>query len=278
MSTYRPKTRRSPGSTASRSPRSRCKVSAELYGHRREAPSSCPSLSQACTFDITFDSVGRLYDYRRRRPAARRRSHPPRASRTSTTATWCSTRRPRTHPLRHAEGTRINLGGIAKGYSVRARRSRSCASGRRGSMRWVNCRRGDTPLHRRPARQRRGSSGSAIRTMPDKVGHAPRARSTRRSPRPATTSAISSTRTASSLSTTSSIPRTGDSAQRRPQRDHHRTRRNDDRRPRQRPSSSKGPEKGLAIVASVPGYEAVVVDDQRRVRYSKGLASGSGRR
>jgi len=36
----------------------------------------------------------------------------------------------------------------------------------------------------------------------------------------------------------------------------------------------KGPDQGLAIVASVPGYEAVVVDDQRRVRFSKGLAAG----
>ncbi len=35
-----------------------------------------------------------------------------------------------------------------------------------------------------------------------------------------------------------------------------------------------GPDKGLAIVASVPGYEAVVVDAQHRVRFSKGLASG----
>ena len=66
-------------------------------------------------FDITYASVGYMYDFRKRiRPTS---SRSPRRCRRSTTATCCST--PRIRPCSsRRKGVRIDLGGIAKGYSV----------------------------------------------------------------------------------------------------------------------------------------------------------------
>ena len=66
-------------------------------------------------FDITYASVGYMYDFRAQRGRTRSRSKP--RCRRSTTAMCCSIARPPV--VRFSQpGVRIDLGGIAKGYSV----------------------------------------------------------------------------------------------------------------------------------------------------------------
>jgi thiamine biosynthesis lipoprotein len=88
-------------------------VSAEFYGLIRRSLEM--SVLSGGAFDITYDSVGQLYDFRnRRRPSESEiEAHLPEIDYRHVVL------EPATRTIRFTTpGTRINLGGVAKGYSV----------------------------------------------------------------------------------------------------------------------------------------------------------------
>lgn len=240
-------------------------VSAELYG--LVARSLEMSVLSQGAFDITFDSVGQLYDYRRRVQPTDAEI----AARLPEINYRHVVLDPADHSIRFTmPGTRINLGGIAKGYSVERVIAQLRAAGVQHALATAG---GDTRLlgdhHGAPwivgirdpddaskLVTRLALVDEAISTSGDyeryfiaggkRVHH------------------IIDPRTGKSASGVRSVTIVGPDAVMT--------------EGLTKTVFIKGPEQGLAIVASVPGYEAVVVDDQRRVRYSKGLASGSGKR
>ena len=236
-------------------------VSAELYGLvQRSLEMSV--LSQGA-FDITFDSVGQLYDYRRHvKPTdAEIAARLPEINYRHVVLD------PADHSIRFTmPGTRINLGGIAKGYSVERVIAQLRAAGVTQALATAG---GDTRL----LGDHHGAPWIVGIRDPDDAGKLV----TRLA---LVDEAISTSgdyeryfieggkryhhiidpRTGKSASGVRSVTIVGPDAVMT--------------EGLTKTVFIKGPDQGLAIVASVPGYEAVVVDDQRRVRFSKGLAAG----
>lgn len=256
MSTYRDS---SEISAVNRSAASRAMpVSAEL--HDLVVRSLELSVRTGGAFDITFDSVGHLYDFRRRvRPDAR-------AIRDNLPAINYRHVVPGDNPptIRFtAPGTRINLGGIAKGYSCERVIDLLRAAGVTNAMANAG---GDTRL----LGDRRGKPWVVGIRDPDSEEHW------------VTRLALDD----EAISTSGDYERFFDEGG---VRYHHIL----------DPKSGKsatglrsvtvvgpdatltdglstsvfvlGPERGLALIEATPGYAAVIIDDERRVRYSSAL-------
>ena len=236
-------------------------VSAELYGIVRRSI-ELSELSGGA-FDITFDSVGQLYDYRRRqRP----------------TEAQIAERLPQIN-YRHivlgeqpptirfsVPGTRINLGGIAKGYAVervidglRAAGVRHALATAGGDTRLLGDHRGEPwvigirdPDDRDRLITRLALDDEALSTSGDyeryfdeggkRYHHIldPRTGKSAQGVRSVTIVGADAVMT-EGLTKTVFI---------------------------------KGAQAGLQLIDSIDGYEAVIVDDQHRVWFSRGLATG----
>lgn len=233
-------------------------VSAELYGIVQRSI-ELSELSGGA-FDITFDSVGQLYDFRRhQRPsAAEIAAHLPQIS----------YRHLRLDPVAHTiaydtPGTRINLGGIAKGYAVERVIAQLRAAGVRHGFATAG---GDTRL----LGDRRGEPWTIGVRDPDDAGKL------------ITRLALDD----EAISTSGDYERFFDEGG---QRYHHILDPKTGQSARGvRSVTIVGPDavmtegltktvfiqgagKGLALVESLGGYEAVIVDSDRRVFLSKGL-------
>lgn len=234
------------------------KVSPELFAI--VAKSLELSVVSAGTFDITFDSVGRLYDFRAGvRPDAEaiRRSLPDINYRHVVLDPAASTIRFAT------DGTRINLGGIGKGYSCERvadlLRKRGVQSGRvnaGGDTRFIGDRRGSPWMVgiRDPDAEDRwvtrlALGDEAISTAGDyerffdqdgvRYHH------------------IINPRTGDSARGIRSVTVIGPDATMTDGLDN--------------AVFILGPEKGLALIDATPGYAAIVIDDSHNIRFSKAL-------
>jgi len=234
------------------------KVSAELFGI--VAKSLELSVVSGGTFDITFDSVGRLYDFRAGvRPDAEaiRRNLPDINYRHVVLDPAASTIRFAT------EGTRINLGGIGKGYSCERvadlLRKNGVRSGRvnaGGDTRFIGDRRGSPWMVgiRDPDAEDRwvtrlALGDEAISTAGDyerffdedgvRYHH------------------IINPRTGDSARGIRSVTVIGPDATMTDGLDN--------------AVFILGPEKGLALIDATPGYAAIVIDDGHNIRFSKAL-------
>jgi thiamine biosynthesis lipoprotein len=257
MSTYRPDSEISRvNALAATAP---VPVSAELYGLVQRSLEM--SVLSGGAFDITYDSVGQLYDFRRRQR--------PTDAEITTQLPKIDYRHvvldPAARTIRFTvPGTRINLGGIAKGYSVERVIALLRAAGVTNAFATAG---GDTRL----LGDHRGRPWVIGIRDPDDAGKL------------ITNLSLDD----EAISTSGDYerffdeggkryhhildPKTGKSAQ------------------GVRSVTVVGPdavmtegltktvfingaEKGLALIQSLPDYEAVIVDDRRRVFFSKGLA------
>lgn len=240
-------------------------VSAELYGLVQRSL-DMSEISRGA-FDITFDSVGQLYDYRR--------GIEPSAAEIAERLPEINYRHvvldPEARSIHFSvPGTRINLGGIAKGYSVERVIAQLREAGVQHALATAG---GDTRLlgdhHGAPwiigirdpddagkLVTRLALVDEAISTSGDyerffmkdgrRVHH------------------IIDPRTGRSASGVRSVTIVGPDAV--------------VTEGLTKAVFIRGPEEGLEIVASVPGYEAVIVDDRHRVLFSRGFAAAGGRR
>lgn len=236
------------------------KVSAELFGIVRKSLEL--SVLSDGAFDITFDSVGRLYDYRAGvRPDAEsiRKSLPGINYRHVILDPAAST-------IRFTEeGTRINLGGIGKGYScdrvadllrragVRSGRVNAGGDttliGNRGGRPWMIGIRdpdaGDSWVTRLALEDEAISTAGDYERYFDEDGvryhH------------------IINPKTGDSARGVRSVTVIGPDATMTDGLDN--------------AVFILGPEKGLALIDAMPGYAAVVIDADRNVRFSKALQS-----
>jgi thiamine biosynthesis lipoprotein len=238
-------------------------VSAELYG--LVGRSLEMSVLSGGAFDITFDSVGQLYDYRRHvRPTdAEIGAHLAQINYRHVVL------EPKARTIRFTmPGTRINLGGIAKGYSVERVIALLRAAGVKHALAMAG---GDTRLlgdhHGKPwvigirdpddanrLVTRLALEDEAISTSGDyerffdeggkRYHH------------------ILDPKTGKSASGVRSVTIVGPDAVMT--------------EGLTKTVFINGAEKGLALVESVGGYEAVIVDAERRVFFSKGLAALQG--
>jgi thiamine biosynthesis lipoprotein len=257
MSTYRPDSEISRVNAAAAA--SPLRISAELYDLVQRSLDM--SVLSEGAFDITFDSVGQYYDYRRRiRPTA---------DEISAHLAQINYRHvvlePAGRTIRFTvPGTRINLGGIAKGYSVERVAAQLRAAGVRHALVSAG---GDTRL----VGDRRGEPWIVGVRDPDEAGKL------------VTRLALDD----EAISTSGDYERFFDEGG---ERHHHIL------DPRTGSSARgvrsvtvvgpdavmtegltktifiQGPARGIALVESLGDYEAVVVDDQRRVFFSRGLA------
>jgi thiamine biosynthesis lipoprotein len=233
-------------------------VSAELYELVSRAL-GMSVLSQGA-FDITFDSVGQLYDFRKRQ----RPTEAQIAERLPQIDYRHVVLEPAARTLRFTTpGTRINLGGIAKGYSVerviallRQAGVKNAFASAGGDTRLLGDHRGRPwvvgvrdPDDRDKLITNLSLEDEAISTSGDyerffdeggqRYHHIldPRTGKSAKGVRSVTIVGPDAVMTEGLTKTVFIL----------------------------------GPEKGLAIVESVGGYDAVIVDDQRRVLFSRGL-------
>lgn len=241
-------------------------ISAELYG-LVERSLDISRLSKGA-FDITFDSVGQFYDYRRglEPSAAELAENLPRIDYRHIVLDAVEQTIRFTTP-----GTRINLGGIAKGYAVERVIEMLRAAGVEHALATAG---GDTRL----LGDRRGVPWIIGVRDPDDAGRL----------------------VARLALVDEAVSTSGDYERFFMKEDGERVHHIIDPRTGQSAQGVRsvtvvgpdavvtegltktvfirGPEEGLEIVASVPGYEAVVVDAQHRVLFSKGLAAAAGGR
>lgn len=258
MSTYRPDSEIS--MVNDRAAAGPVAISEELYG----IVGRSIELSELSggAFDITYDSVGQLYDFRRRvRPSEEEiRAHLPQISYRHIVL------EPAGRTIRFTTpGTRINLGGIAKGYSVerviallRAAGVRHALATAGGDTRLLGDHRGQPwvigirdPDDGDKLITRLALDDEAISTSGDyerffdeggkRYHH------------------ILDPKTGKSASGVRSVTIVGPDAVMT--------------EGLTKTVFIKGPEQGLAVVESLGDYEAVIVDDRRRVFFSKGLAA-----
>lgn len=240
-------------------------VSAELYGLVQRSLDM--SVLSRGAFDITFDSVGQLYDYRR--------GIEPSEEELAARLPEINYRHVVLDPVEQSihftvPGTRINLGGIAKGYSVERVIAQLRAAGVQHALATAG---GDTRLlgdhHGAPwiigirdpddagkLVTRLALVDEAVSTSGDyerffikdgrRVHH------------------IIDPRTGRSASGVRSVTIVGPDAV--------------VTEGLTKTVFIRGPEEGLEIVASVPGYEAVIVDDRHQVLFSRGFAAAGGGR
>ena len=177
--------------------RTRCRSSDEMFGAGRARDRR----SRRCrdgAFDITYASVGHLYDYRLGVAPGRRR----RWTRARPAIGW---RHLRARPRRRArcasrrEGMRIDLGGFAKGHAVdnAARSSRA-----RGIGHAIVTRRRRQPRDRRPPRPALDDRRSATRAAPARWSPCCRWKTSRSRPRATTSATSSATACAATTSST----------------------------------------------------------------------------
>jgi thiamine biosynthesis lipoprotein len=233
-------------------------VSVEFYGLVQRSLEM--SVLSGGAFDITYDSVGQLYDFRQRQR--------PTDAEITTQLPKIDYRHvvldPAARTIRFTvPGTRINLGGIAKGYSVERVIALLRAAGVTNAFATAG---GDTRL----LGDHRGRPWVIGIRDPDDAG------------RLITNLSLDD----EAISTSGDYERFFDEGGKRY---HHILDPNTGRSAQGVRSVTvvgpdavmtegltktvfiNGAEKGLALIESLPGYEAVIVDDRRRVFFSKGL-------